>query len=142
MKFDIRIDDRQAVRALRELRRRGENLEPAMRSIGELLLNSTRARFDSERSPDGVPWQPLAPRTLARKKRNRDKILTEEGRLRGTLAYQAGADWVEVGSPLIYGATHQFGRGPIPARPYLGLSPEDETDIRAEILDFVRAALK
>ena len=141
MKFNIQIDDRQAVRALAELRRRGGSLEPALRSIGELLLNSTRARFDSQTSPDGAPWAPLKPRTLARKKRNRDKILTEEGRLRGTLAYRVGDGWVEVGSPLIYGATHQHGRGPIPARPYLGLSPEDAADVREEILDFVRGAL-
>ena len=44
MRFDIEIDDRQAVRALAELRRRGESMEPALRSIGELLLNSTRAQ--------------------------------------------------------------------------------------------------
>ena len=37
MRFDIEIDDRQAARALAELRRRGESLEPALRSIGELL---------------------------------------------------------------------------------------------------------
>ena len=142
MRFDIEIDDRQAARALAELRRRGESMEPALRSIGELLLNSTRARFDSQTSPDGEPWTPLKPRTLARKKRNRDKILTEEGRLRGTLAYQVGDGWVEVGSPLVYGATHQFGRDAIPARPYLGLSSEDAADVREEILDFVRGALR
>ena len=62
--------------------------------------------------------------------------------LRGTLAYQVGADWVEVGSPLVYGATHQFGRGPIPARPYLGLSADDEVDIHDEILDFIEDALR
>ena len=142
MRFDIEIDDRQAARALAELRRRGEGMEPALRSIGELLLNSARARFDSQTSPDGEPWTPLKPRTLARKKRNRDKILTEEGRLRGTLAYQVGDGWVEVGSPLVYGTTHQFGRGAIPARPYLGLSSEDAADVREEILDFIRGALR
>ena len=30
MRFDIEIDDRQAVRALAELRRRGESMEPAV----------------------------------------------------------------------------------------------------------------
>ena len=30
MRFDIEIDDRQAVRALVELRRRGESMEPAV----------------------------------------------------------------------------------------------------------------
>ncbi len=142
MRFDIQIDDRQAVRALAELLRRGGSLKPALRSVGELLLDSTRARFAAERSPEGERWTPLKPRTLASKKRNRDKILTEEGRLRGTLAYQVGDGWVEVGSPLVYGATHQFGRDAIPARPYLGLSAGDAADVREEILDFIRGALR
>ena len=143
MRFDVEIRDGEARRALAELRRRGEDLAPAMRSVGELILNSARARFDSETAPDGSPWAPLAPRTVARKKRNAGKILTERGFLRGTLAVgRANADGVEVGSPLVYAATHQFGRGPIPARPFLGLSAEDERDVRDEIADFVEDAWK
>ena len=40
---------------------------------------------------------------------------------------------VEVGSNLVYAATHQFGDPDrrIPARPYLGLSADDERDIEA-----------
>ena len=47
MRFRIAIDDAAAVKALRELVKRGEDMRPLMRSVGELLLNSTRARFDS-----------------------------------------------------------------------------------------------
>ena len=42
------------------------------------------------------------------KKRNRGKILTEEGHLR-RIAMQADSNSVSIGSPLIYGGTHQFG---------------------------------
>ena len=40
MRFDIEIDDRQAVRALAELRRRGESMEPALRFIPACAGNS------------------------------------------------------------------------------------------------------
>ena len=37
MRFRVDIDDGAAVAALKKLRDRGENLEPALRSVGELL---------------------------------------------------------------------------------------------------------
>ena len=40
MRFDIEIDDRQAVCALAELRRRGESMEPARRFIPACAGNS------------------------------------------------------------------------------------------------------
>ena len=135
------IDDAAAVAALRKLQERGENLAPLLRSVGELLLNSTRARFDSQESPEGVPWAPLSARTLARKKVNRDKILTERGHLRNSFAIgRVDHDSVEMGSTeKRYAATHQFGRDNIPARPFLGVSAEDAEGIREEILDFLAA---
>jgi len=62
------------------------------------------------------------------------------------LSYQVGQNYVEVGTNAKYGALHQFGglpsmaAGPaaVPARPWLGLSADDErdlTDIVQEYLD-------
>ena len=60
--------------------------------------------------------------------------------LRDLLHYQADADSLQFGHEPMYGATHQFGdpRRNIPARPFLGISEEDEreiTEILAEHLD-------
>lgn len=116
------------------------DLTPAFRDIGEALLNSTRERFSSQTAPDGTPWEALSPGYAQRKKVHKDKILTLHGRLRGTLNYQAGPREVRIGTPFIYGATHQFGAPErhIPARPFLGLSRDDEQtllDILADHLD-------
>lgn len=109
----------------------------AFKNIGELLLDSTKERFSEEKGPDGEPWVENAESTLASK--NNPKILQELGEgggLLGTIAYQATSDSVELGSPKDYAAIHQFGgetgRGgatTIPARPYLGISKQDEDDI-------------
>ena len=125
-----------------------------MRDIGEHLLNTTRERFSSQTAPDGTPWAPLSEDYKRTKPRNQDKILTLYGILRGQLTYRAARDEVAIGSPTIYAGTHQFGAergafgttargapipwGDIPARPFLGLSPDDESavmEILAEHLD-------
>ena len=156
VRIRVEFDDREVREALDRLAKAGADLAPAMREIGEVLTQSAKDRFSAERAPDGTPWAPLSPATRARKRRNRDRILTEEGHLRGTLDYQAGADSVEVGSPLIYAGTHHFGApagsfagggpwGDIPARPFLAdasgqLSPDDATAILDIIHDHLNRA--
>ncbi|HRD49777.1 MAG TPA: phage virion morphogenesis protein [Candidatus Contendobacter sp.] len=120
------------------------DLTPAFQDIGEALLNSTRERFRSQTAPDGSPWAALSPDYRQRKKKNKDKILTLSGHLPGLLNYQAGPREVRIGTPLIYGATHQFGAPErnIPARPFLGLSSEDETELLDILQDHLRRALE
>ena len=49
-----------------------------------------------------------------------------------------------VGSELVYAAIHQFGGKavgrPHPARPYLGLSPENISDLEQVVTDFLETA--
>jgi len=150
--------------ALRELTAALNDLTPAMRDIGEALLNSTRERFRTSTDPTGQKWKPLSPATLEQRARaaggsirrgqNQGRYtkraavavagampLIFSGRLFGTLGYRADKDSVRVGTPIPYGATHQFGRDPIPARPFLGLSAADETEVVAIIHDHLHRAL-
>ena len=150
VRIHITLDDAPVRDALDRLSRASTDLTPLMRDIGEHLLNTTRERFVEQKAPDGSPWAPLSETTKKRKRRNKGKILTERGFLRGNLAYQAGSSEVQVGSPSIYAGTHQFGSttqrrripwGDIPARPFLGLSDDDEAEIRALVFDFLAEAL-
>ena len=125
--------------------------------IGEELLSIHRMRFMQQQAPDGTPWQPLADWYRAAKARNPDKILTLDGHLSGTLRYQATTDGVVFGSDRPYAAIHQFGgtirpkhakalnvggravkRVTIPARPWLGLSDNDQQ----RILEIAKSHLK
>lgn len=119
------------------------DLTPAFQDIGEALLNSTRERFNTQTAPDGSPWEPLSPGYAQRKKKNKDKILTLHGRLRGLLNYRAGPREVRIGTPLLYGATHQFGAPErnLPARPFLGLSSDDETKLLDLLNEHLHRAL-
>ncbi len=112
------------------------DLTPVFQDIGEEMLNRTRDRFRSHTAPDGEKWADLDKDYAKRKKKNADKILTLSGNLRGLLTVQAGPRSVRIGTPLIYGAAHQFGRPDInlTPRPFLGLSTSDEQ----ELLDILR----
>lgn len=119
------------------------DLTPVFQDIGESMLNRTRERFRTQTAPDGSPWAALSPDYAKHKKKNKDKILTLAGRLRGTLNYQAGPRSVRIGTPLFYGAAHQFGRPEInlTARPFLGLSRSDEQELLDILNDHLQRAL-
>lgn len=118
--------------ALNRLIKNTADTSPALREIGEHLLESTQQRFKEMETPDGEAWEELAPGTIKKKKRV-DRILTESGTLADTLNYQLGNDQLLFGSNMEYAATHQFGRDSanIPAREFLGFSDEDEDEILA-----------
>lgn len=65
-KHSIVVDDRDIREALSELARKAGDLTPAMRDIGELLVDSTRRRFGEGRAPDGTPWALNSPSTILR----------------------------------------------------------------------------
>jgi phage virion morphogenesis protein len=142
--IQLQISNSAEVKAAFEaLQAKLADLTPVFQDIGESMLNRTRERFRSQTAPDGSPWAALSPDYAKRKKKNKDKILTLSGNLRGLLNYQAGPRSVRIGTPLKYGAAHQFGRPEIklPARPFLGLSTSDEQELLEILNDHLQRAL-
>jgi len=131
----VGTDDVQ--RALRELGERGQNLRPVLGDLGEYLLQSHATRFRRQVDPEGNPWRPLSLNYRATKPRNRDKILTLDGHLRRSLRYQVRGSELLFGTNLVYGAVHQFGHEDVPARPYLGVSPEDTSELVLILADWL-----
>ena len=58
-----------------------------------------------------------------------------------SIHYAAYEKLLTIGTNDIKAATHQFGRGNIPARPFLGLSTDDEQTALHIIEQHIRAAL-
>lgn len=139
-----------------------ENTRPIMAAIGTGIVASTHRRFVSQTTPEGAKWQSLNP-GYAPLKRNR-RILTESGRLRDSINSRAGNDQVRVGTNVIYAGVHQFGATikpktgshlffrmasgmvaaksvTVPARPFLGISLEDEAMIAETVFGFAERRL-
>ncbi len=141
----IRVEDAAVKAAFERLIALAGDPRAALADIGEGLLGTTKDRFREERAPDGSLWAPLSPEYAARKLRQRGKpkILQLRGHLFATLVYQVFPGHVAVGTNRIYGAVHQFGfpaKG-IPARPYLGITEEDQVDAVAILEDHIQRAL-
>lgn len=161
----VRLESAPVIARLQEIARRVDDLSPAMRGIGELMVESTKERFKSSTGPDGQRWKANALGTvLARLAKikgaysKRDgrltkkgataitskKPLVDTGMLQDTIRYQLtpGGQGVEIGTNRFAGeweggaAVHQFGnrKGTIPARPFLGLSANDERAV-LDVLD-------
>lgn len=176
--LEVAIDTSVVGRELELLIERLGSLRTPLNDIAEYLHISTDARARRQVAPDGTPWAPLSPRTLARKKGN--KILRESGALLDTLRHRVTDDGLDFGTDRPYGAIHQDGgkiehaarsqqvyfkeKGGVvgnrfvkksksnfaqwvthgarsvemPARPYLGLSSEDETEILEIVSDYLK----
>ena len=140
---------------LAELLERSGDLSPLMDRIGQALESSTVQRFEDEEAPDGSRWEPSL-----RAKETGGKTLTLSARLKQSITHRASATQVEIGTNVIYAGVHQGGatiRGNpllkfklpgglgfrsaaevvIPARPFLGVSADDQDEIEALVEEYL-----
>ncbi|MCP5246065.1 MAG: phage virion morphogenesis protein [Burkholderiales bacterium] len=144
----IDIDDRQVQQMLQRLIAFGNHPADAMADIATYGESSTRQRFADQAGPDGNAWLPSQ-----RVQERGGKTLIQDRHLLDSIVSNAGADFAEWGSDVIYAAIHQFGgeivpksaeslffrlpdgtgrrvkKVTIPARPYLGFNDDDEANI-------------
>lgn len=137
----VDIDDREVLAAVQRLLDTGRDLKPAMQDIGEYLVVSTRQRFQDGVSPDDTPWARNSYTKDTTRAAGRPPLIGETKQLSTKIFPRATAHGVEVGSPLEYAGTQQFGAkaksfsggktpwGDIPARPFIGLSKDDEQQV-------------
>ena len=94
--------------------------EPLTSELAALSLRQTQQRFERREAPDGTSWPPrkdsLPHPLLEKTRRLRRSIQVREPQAAETAIGTAGVP---------YAATHQRGRGTIPARTYLGWGEAD-----------------
>ena len=140
----IRIDV-NASDALASLGRAAARLaDPALMldEIGGRLEASTRQRFEVGVGPDDVPWKPSL-----RAQEHGGQTLVDTARLRNSITHVVNGSELLVGTNVIYAAIHQFGGRAgrdrsveLPARPYLGISGDDERAIDRIVLSYLERA--
>lgn len=162
--FQITVDDAEVRQALARLAGKLTHPAPLMQDIGRALGNITEDAFQDERSPTGVPWEPLTPEYVLRPRKPKTPkgwpgrggdahpILQRDGLLAGGITHGGDDRSAWVGASRIYAAIHQFGGRPgmapalaaIPARPFIPVSATGDLAARArsEVLDLVRRHLE
>jgi phage virion morphogenesis protein len=118
-------------------------IHDAMRQCADIMRQSVRDNFTSSATPDGSSWP--------QRKIQGDghPLLMDTGRLLQA-ATGGGAGQIEIiqgrevamgvdGSVVPYAATHNFGRGAIPAREYAGIKPEHQAACEQTIAEGLMA---
>jgi len=139
VQIEAKIDDKEVRKLFSQLERRMGNLLPVMKTIGDVVRTSAVRNFEVGGRPK---WAPLSPRTILKKGHSRPLI--DSSILMGSINYKAHSDRVGVGTNRVYARIHQLGgkagRGKktdIPARPFLGVQPEDVVEIRETLYDYL-----
>ena len=147
--------------ALARMASRLEATFPLLDAVGDGMASNIQSRFETGRGPDGDPWKPSM-----RALREGGQTLVRDGHLRDSYTHRVQGSEVAVGSQKIYAGVHQFGavirakggkalrfdlggnigevfvqKVEIPARPVLGIGPDDEAVIREETDAFVLDAI-
>lgn len=165
--FTFEYEDAGSGARLADIVARMERPEGLYKGVGDYLTQIAVPRnFDAQTAPDGTAWASLSKVTIKRRAAAgyaATPILTVTKDLRSSVISQPADGGIEVGSAVIYAgvmqrgaAQGQFGAsmgkdkngrdhfhhlpwGDIPARPYLGLSDADQTEIIAIASDWLEA---
>ncbi len=160
-------DTREVKAAFARLKKSGLNARPVFLAFAEHLQESHRRRWRQGIGPDGRPWAPLRPSTLAGK-RGRFPLYEEGDMLRGLVTSATS-------SSLVFGLSdwkaplHHFGARPytiqpknkkalawpggpgprrrvnhpgLPARPLVGISAADRREVVEIIAEYLEDATR
>jgi phage virion morphogenesis protein len=126
----VTLEDTAFQAAMAHLKRAGATPRPLLQEIGEHLVETTKQRFETSRSPDGNLWDANRPSTLDRylarykgafkkdgslskagkaRAGNKKPLIGETRALSTTIHYLVGASALEVGSSRIQAGVQQFG---------------------------------
>ena len=155
----IKFDGKTVQSALAQTIAAIENPRDMLQQIGLELAESTMKRFPQGKGPDGVPWAKKSAVTLARHPRGGTRPLIGESKVLSTsITSRVEGNVVVVGSNAVQAAVQQFGApagslwrgkgkrggnamapwGDIPARPFLGVSAEDEQTILKVVAEYLK----
>lgn len=135
-----------------------EDIDPEglNRKIGEVLISSTKQRFEDEKAPDGTSW----PKSI-RAASSGGQTLSDNATMKNSINPHATASSVEVGTNNKYAHVHQDGmvirpkkakflrfrigggwakklEVTIPKRTFLGISDDDMEEIDGTIIDHIK----
>lgn len=111
-----------------------------MTAVGALVEAQIKRRIASEKTaPDGAKWAPLKPSTVARK--GSANILVHTSRLLGSITHIATTTTAIAGTNVFYGVFHQGGTSKMVARPFVGLSSENQSELERVVHAFIARQL-
>lgn len=113
--------------ALAKAQRKFDDLTELMAGIGQELETRILNRFETEKDPDGRPWEPWSEAYAANRPTDGNKtILDLYGDMRRSMSFKESKTNVLVGFGDEKSIKHEFGLG-VPPRRMLFSDPEQQT---------------
>lgn len=150
MSFDVKIllqGQKTVQETLRLIAKRGDNPSGLMARLAVIGFQDVMDHFKKQegaKESGALPsaWARLKPVTIEARRQGKGaggaRILQDTGRLRGSIIPGTlGSKRAFVSTNLVYAATHQYGRGRIPARPFLWISRKGLEKMNHVALDWV-----
>lgn len=110
--IQLRVVDQVVLATLDRIERVAERPAAVMSAIAGYMVTAVQRHFETETGPDGK-WQPLSPRTAARRigrrQRGTANILRVSGRLYSSITGESTDDTAMVGTNLKYAAAQFLG---------------------------------
>jgi len=118
----------------------GGDTDKLLSSLGMVVEEQTKERFDTERDPKGDPWRELNEKYKTRKGFvSSGGILTREGLLKMSIEHQiSGSDSVIIGSPMEYADYHQNAKSEKRRREFLGISTDNIAELQDAVDEFMK----
>ena len=132
MTVDVRINREE----VKKITGRIKDVIKPLSIFAKKKANYIQKQFDSNSDPDGNKWAPLSPVTIARKKQNKDKILTEYTPLRKSIRVNVLQEGLQLTAGVPYAKYHQQGTSKMPQRVILKITDSDKVRIGRLIRQF------
>lgn len=128
--IQINVDSKKLSDLFAELESKIKDPTDALKDVGEYMLGSIDIGYQTETDPDGIPWRPNSPFTIAEKQRlgRIQKILQSTGAMRSRYFYRVEGTTLKVGNSDQKAPKHQLGVD-VPVRRHLGIRKEDPENI-------------
>jgi phage virion morphogenesis protein len=128
-------------RKLNEFVLSGGDKARLLNSLGLVIEEQTKGRFDTQRDPEGNEWRKItdAYRSYLEKHFPASSLLVREGFLRMSIERQLkGGDAVLVGSPREYAEYHQDAKSEKRRRRFLGFGTDDIAELQDAVDEFMK----
>lgn len=121
------------------------NMSPWLQGVGKKAQQSVQQRIQQvKQDPDNAPWSPWRPSTekyRTHKGNAGQGLLWDEGTLLNSIQMQADSGGVSIGTAVGYAGFLQDGTERMAARPFLGWSDGDVTEMEFSAIRFIEAML-
>lgn len=123
-----------------------QNPRPLLEIVGQILKQRTKQRITTTKiDPTGRQWKPWSYSTFiarARKGNVSRGVLYDSGNLLNSITYQVSGKQVVVGvnsGMAPYAVFLQNGTPNMPARPFIGISKDDNDAVRTAVKNYLAA---